>query len=61
MMGKFMVQQWVKHASQYEDMDSGDFKTADEAIAGMNDLIDNCGFVDLRVVDEDGSVIAESN
>lgn len=59
-MSNYTVQQFVKHANQYEDLSAGDFQTEEEAISGMDDLIENCGFTDLRVIDSDGCVIAES-
>ena len=54
-MANYTVEQFVKHANQFEPVDGGDFDTEYAAKQAMNDLEKNCGYSDLRVVDAGGT------
>lgn len=44
-----------------EPVPNGDFNSEKEAIQGMIELVRECGFTNLRVVDSNGALIAESD
>lgn len=55
-MSNYTVEQFVKHANQYEPVENGEFETSTEALKAKNEL-EAIGFTDLRVVDEEGLVV----
>lgn len=59
-MSNYTIEQFVKHANQYEPLPEGEFDTEQAALSAMRELEESCGFTDLRVVDSEGDVVAES-
>ncbi|BEH73322.1 hypothetical protein [Edwardsiella tarda] len=59
-MCNYTIEQFVKHSNQFEPMQEGEFETEDAAIKAMQDLADICGFSNMRIVNSDGDVVAES-
>lgn len=44
-----------------EPVPSGDFNSEEEAIQGMIELVRECGFTNLYVIDVSGALIADSD
>ena len=55
-MSNYTVEQFVKHANQYEPIENGEFENSHDALKAKDEL-ESIGFTDLRVVDEDGLVV----
>ncbi|MGI4260830.1 hypothetical protein ACR2VJ_27435 [Klebsiella pneumoniae] len=55
-MSTYIVEQFVKHANQYEPIENGEFGTSTEALKAKDEL-ESIGFDNLRVVDEEGLVV----
>lgn len=59
-MSNYTIEQFVEHSNQYEPIPEGDFYTEQAALFAMHDLQNNCGFTDLRIVDSECHVVADS-
>lgn len=59
-MSKYTVEQFVKHANQYEPVENGDFETSTEALKAKEEL-EAIGFDNLRVVDDEGLCVLFGN
>ena len=55
-MSNYTIEQFVKHANQYEPVENGEFENSNDALKAKEEL-ESIGFTDLRVVDEDGLVV----
>lgn len=55
-MSNYTIEQFVKHANQYEPVENGEFDSSDEALKAKMEL-ESIGFTDLRVVDDEGLVV----
>ena len=52
-MSIYTIEQFVKHANQYEPIENGEFDTSEEAIKAKEEL-ESIGFGNLRIVDDEG-------
>ena len=52
-MSNYTIEQFVKHANQYEPIENGEFDTSEEALKAKEEL-ESIGFDNLRIVDDEG-------
>jgi len=55
-MSNYTIEQFVKHANQYEPIENGEFENSSDALEAKDEL-EEIGFTDLRVVDDEGLVV----
>lgn len=55
-MSNYTIEQFVKHANQYEPIENGEFENSGDALKAKDEL-EEIGFTDLRVVDDEGLVV----
>lgn len=59
-MSNYTIEQCDQNGNNYEPIPEGEFETETSAIAAMHELEKECGWTNMRVVDCDGNVVAES-
>ena len=52
-MSNYTIEQFVKHANQYEAIENGEFDTSEAALKAKEEL-ESVGFDNLRIVDDEG-------
>lgn len=52
-MRNYTIEQFVKHANQYEPIENGEFDTSEAALKAKEEL-ESIGFDNLRIVDDEG-------
>ena len=52
-MSNYTIEQFVKHANQYEPIENGEFDTSEAALKAKEEL-ESIGFDNLRIVDDEG-------
>ena len=52
-MHNYTIEQFVKHANQYEPIENGEFDTSEAALKAKEEL-ESIGFDNLRIVDDEG-------
>ena len=55
-MSNYTIEQFVKHANQYEPIENCEFENSSDALKAKDEL-EEIGFTYLRVVDDEGLVV----